>query len=182
MFIRYTTRPHGTRAGNPTRISSLGPKRHHALDHASRNWKGCRELNSDLKVRSLAPSSVGPHPQIVGRRCRTRTDIQSLEGSVLILLNEAPSYVNLGAGCRNRTCFVSLKRRVHSRICQSRRNLVGDAGIEPAWSRLRGECISHLCQSPVKLGAGCWNRTNTSRLSIAGSTFELILPGAPFGS
>src|SRR5215467_845695 len=30
--------------------------------------------------------------------------------------------------------------------------LVGDAGIEPAWSRLRGECISHLCQSPVRLG------------------------------
>ena len=27
-----------------------------------------------------------------------------------------------------------------------------------------------------KLGAGCWNRTNTSRLSIAGSAFELILP------
>src|ERR1700741_3572925 len=46
----------GTRAGNPTRISSLGPKRHHALDHASTKWKGCRELNSDLKVRSLAPS------------------------------------------------------------------------------------------------------------------------------
>lgn len=63
-------------------------------------------------------------------------------------------------------------------------NLVGDAGIEPAWSRLRGECISHLCQSPMlnKIGAGCWNRANTSRLSIAGSTFELILPGAPFGS
>jgi hypothetical protein len=31
-------------------------------------------------------------------------------------------------------------------------------------------------------GAGRWNRTNASRLSIAGSTFELILPGAPFGS
>ena len=63
-------------------------------------------------------------------------------------------------------------------------NLVGDAGIEPAWSRLRGECISHLCQSPLltNFGAGCWNRTNTSRLSTAGSTFELILPGAPFGS
>ena len=30
-----TTHPFGTRAGNPTRISSLGPKRHHALDHAS---------------------------------------------------------------------------------------------------------------------------------------------------
>jgi hypothetical protein len=56
--------------------------------------------------------------------------------------------------------------------------LAGDAGIEPAWSRLRGECICHLCQSPmfnIKNGAGCWNRTNASRLSIAGSTFELIL-------
>ena len=57
---------------------------------------------------------------------------------------------NCGAGYRNRTCFVSLKRRVHSRICQSR-NLVGDAGIEPAWSRSRVECISHLCQSPVNV-------------------------------
>jgi hypothetical protein len=27
-------------------------------------WRGCRELNSDLKVRSLAPSSVGRHPHI----------------------------------------------------------------------------------------------------------------------
>jgi hypothetical protein len=112
---------HGTRAGNPTRISSLGPKRHHALDHASTNWKGCRELNSDLKVRSLAPSIRWTTPPLVGRRCRTRTDIQSLEGSVLIQLNEAPSRIKSGAGCRNRTCFVSLKRRVHSRICQSRK-------------------------------------------------------------
>src|SRR5246127_3793463 len=84
VLFGYTTHPSGTRAGNPTRISSLGPKRHHALDHASKKlgepmrapnqrkqlaraqrrsvaepsykWKGCRELNSDLKVRSLAPS------------------------------------------------------------------------------------------------------------------------------
>src|SRR5205807_4516292 len=28
-------------------------------------------------------------------------------------------------------------------------NLVGDAGIEPALSRLRVECICHLCQSPM---------------------------------
>jgi hypothetical protein len=56
VLFSYTTHPSGTRAGNPTRISSLGPKRHHALDHASTKWKGCRELNSDLKVRSLAPS------------------------------------------------------------------------------------------------------------------------------
>ena len=60
-----------------------------------------------------------------------------------------PLLTDSGAGCRNRTCFVSLKRRVHIHICQSRK-LVGDAGIEPAWSRLRGECISHLCQSPTK--------------------------------
>ena len=26
-------------------------------------WKGCRALNSDIKVRSLAPSSVGPQSQ-----------------------------------------------------------------------------------------------------------------------
>ena len=36
----YTTHPSGTRAGSPTRISSLGPKRHHALDHASRTKSG----------------------------------------------------------------------------------------------------------------------------------------------
>ena len=35
VLFSYTTHPSGTRAGNPTRISSLGPKRHHALDHAS---------------------------------------------------------------------------------------------------------------------------------------------------
>src|SRR5579863_160358 len=58
-------------------------------------------------------------------------------------------FVTTGAGCGNRTHFVSLKRRVHLHICQSREILVGDAGIEPAWSRLRGECISHFCQSPM---------------------------------
>ena len=117
-------------------------------------------MNSDLKVRSLPPSIRWTTSLIVGRRCRTRTDIQSLEGSVLILLNEAPSYSQSGAGCRNRTCFVSLKRRVHSRICQSRNLLVGDAGIEPAWSRLRGECISHLCQSPITSGRRGGSRTH----------------------
>src|SRR5215813_5521918 len=100
VLFNYTTHPPGTRAGNPTRISSLGPKRHHALGHASKNWKGCRELNSNLKVRSLAPSIRWTTSPVVGRRCRTRTDIQSLEGSVLILLNEAPSrkwWVTLGS-------------------------------------------------------------------------------------
>src|SRR6266478_4833585 len=92
--------------------------------------------------------------------------------------------VALGAGCGNRTHFVSLKKASAYPYLPIPRNLVGDAGIEPAWSRLRGECISHLCQSPLlqQNGAGCWNRTNASRLSTAGSTFELILHGAPFGS
>jgi hypothetical protein len=181
VFIRYTTRPRGTRAGNPTRISSLGSKRHRALDHASKNWKGCRELNSDLKVRSLAPSFRWTTSPIVGRRCRTRTDIQSLEGSVLILLNEAPSCLNLVRDAGIEPASSRLKGECISRSANPA-ILVGDAGIEPAWSRSRSECISHLCQSPVKPGAGCWNRTNSSRLSIAGSTFELILHGAPFGS
>jgi hypothetical protein len=44
VFIRYTTRLTGTRAGNPTRISSLGPKRHHALDHASENLEGMQRI------------------------------------------------------------------------------------------------------------------------------------------
>src|SRR5205823_8714250 len=35
------------------------------------------------------------------------------------------------------------------------------AGIEPAWSRLRVECINHLCQSPRKfLGRRGGNRTH----------------------
>ena len=84
--------------------------------------------------------------------------------------------------------------------------LVRDVGFEPTSSRLKGECISisanpansggrrwnrtslvsiksrvHLPSLPVthvqhQNGAGCWNRTNASRLSTAGSTFELILP------
>jgi hypothetical protein len=40
VLFSYTTHPSGTRAGNPTRISSLGPKRHHALDHASETKTG----------------------------------------------------------------------------------------------------------------------------------------------
>ena len=40
VLFSYTTHPSGTRAGNPTRISSLGPKRHYALDHASRTKSG----------------------------------------------------------------------------------------------------------------------------------------------
>ena len=139
---------HGTRAGNPTRISSLGPKRHHALDHASRNWKGCRELNSDLKVRSLAPSIRWTTSPLFGRRCRTRTDIQSLEGSVLIPLNEAPSYVNL----------------------------VRDAGIEPASSRLKGECIA-ASANPAKTLVGDALPHRAQKRRAPGTPLESNQPG-----
>ena len=46
-------------------------------------------------------------------------------------------------------------------------NLVGDAGIEPAWSRLRGECISHLCQSPVLNTNHNWCRMLESNQLLA---------------
>src|SRR5262249_18020492 len=50
-------------------------------------------------------------------------------------------------------------------------NLVGDAGIEPAWSRLRGECISHLCQSPRK--TWCRMLESNQRLAIIDRGLDL---------
>src|SRR6185312_14335345 len=83
--------------------------------------EGVRHLNSTPLLFYVYCSFSGlllPYKFVslarLGRRCRTRTGIQSLEGSVLIPLNEAPSFVNL----------------------------VRDAGIEPASSRLKGECIA----------------------------------------
>lgn len=146
-------------------------------------WRGCRELNSDLKVRSLAPSSVGPHPHMEAAErfelSSSEVEARSIDplcytASLLLLVRDVgiePTSSRLKGECIS--------------ISANPANLVGDAGIEPAWSRLRGECISHLCQSPMfkhQSGTGCWNRTNASRLSTAGSTFELILHGAPFGS
>jgi hypothetical protein len=43
VLFGYTTHPFGIPAGKPTRISSLGPKRHHALDHASLKCGGDAE-------------------------------------------------------------------------------------------------------------------------------------------
>ena len=69
-------------------------------------------------------------------------------------------------------------------ICQSRES----GGLR--WNRTSLVSIKkrvHLPSLPVthvhnQSGAGCWNRTNASRLSTACSTFELFLHGAPFGS
>jgi hypothetical protein len=158
---------HGARAGNPTRTSSLGRKRHRALDHASltlpkRMWRGCRELNSDLKVRSLAPSSVGPHPHIGGgREIRTLIVLVKTRGrssvhcSVMLcrLFANVTLVRDVGiepTSSRLKGECISLSANPANLVpAKSPQNLVGDAGIEPAWSRLRGECISHLCQSPI---------------------------------
>src|SRR5712692_1785915 len=105
-------------------------------------WRGCRELNSDLKVRSLAPSSVGPHPHIgSGREIQTlivrgRSSAHCSFMLCRLLVRDAgiePASSRLKGECIS--------------ISANPANLVGDAGIEPAWSQLRVECICHLCQS-----------------------------------
>src|SRR5713101_765434 len=84
-------------------------------------WRGCRELNSDLKVRSLVPSSVGPHPHLEAAE-RFELSSSEVEARRIVPLRYAASLRCCpGAGCGNRTHFVSLKRRVHIHICQSRK-------------------------------------------------------------
>src|SRR5215469_4355900 len=125
---------------------------------AKLTWRGCRELNSDLKVRSLAPSirwTTSPNLEAAERFELSSSEVEARR--IRPLCYAASFFLTLGAGCWNRTSLVSLKRRVH----------------QPSLP---------VTRTQYKFGAGCWNRTNTSRLSIAGSTFELILPGAPFGS
>ena len=51
--------------------------------------------------------------------------------------------------------------------------LVGDAGIEPAWSRLRGECISHLCQSPEFKKSWCRMLESNQHLAIIDRGLDL---------
>src|SRR5713226_1553963 len=87
-------------------------------------WRGCRELNSDLKVRSLAPSSVGPHPHIGSGR-----EIQTL----------------IVRGRSSAHCSVMLCR-LFANV-----TLVRDVGIEPTSSRLKGECISLYLPIPQTL-------------------------------
>ena len=79
----------------------------------------------------------------------------------------------LGAGCRNRTCFVSLKSECISISANPAQNLVGDAGIEPAWSRLRGECINHLCQSPMLNTKWCRMLESNQHLAIIDRGLDL---------
>ncbi len=55
-----------------------------------------------------------------------QTFLEHLRGTLclptaLMCGKESICMLPLGAGCRNRTCFVSLKRRVHIHICQSRK-------------------------------------------------------------
>src|SRR5215472_15409114 len=62
-------------------------------------------LSIELPTQNLGERTVSAVARELSRGCRSETLRSPL--------------IN-GAGCRNRTCFVSLKRRVHSRICQSR--------------------------------------------------------------
>src|SRR5215831_18317594 len=102
-------------------------------------WRGCREWNSDLKSRSLAPWSV--------MLCR-----------LVALVRDAgiePASSRLKGECI-------------SKSANPAQNLVGDAGVEPAWSRLRGECISHLCQSPLLNTNWCTMLESNQHRTIVG--------------
>src|SRR5229473_633005 len=113
-------------------------------------WRGCRELNSDLKVRSLDPHPLDHIPTLEAAE-RFELSSSEVEARRIVPLCYAASLLCCpGAGCGNRTHFVSLKRRVH----------------------MPSLPVTHVQHQS---GAGCWNRTNASRLSTAGSTFELIL-------
>src|SRR5437879_2935542 len=59
----------GICAGNPTRISSLGPKRHHALDHANTTWRECITLSSFHFCAASSLSNIASD-----RRTKSRVD------------------------------------------------------------------------------------------------------------
>src|SRR5215472_8513914 len=81
--------------------------------------KRCRkkESNSHLLVVGQLFSSIELPTQKLGERTVSAVARELSRGCRSETLRSP--LIN-GAGCRNRTCFVSLKRRVHSRICQSR--------------------------------------------------------------
>src|SRR5229473_5817585 len=84
-------------------------------------WRGCRELNSDLKVRSLDPHPLDHIPTLEAAE-RFELSSSEVEARRIVPLCYAASLLCCpGAGCGNRTHFVSLKRRVHIPICQSRK-------------------------------------------------------------
>src|ERR1700757_2051645 len=83
-------------------------------------WRGCRELNSDLKVVALRPHPLDHIPTL---EAAARFELASSEV-------EARS---IGPLCYAASLLL----------------LVRDVGIEPTSSRLKGECICHLCQSPM---------------------------------
>ena len=80
-------------------------------------WCAVRESNPHLLVVGQLFSSVELPAQKLGERTVSAVARELSRGCRSETLRSP--LIN-GAGCRNRTCFVSLKRRVHSRICQSR--------------------------------------------------------------
>ena len=110
-------------------------------------WRGCRELNSDLKVRSLRPHPLDHIPTLEVAE-RFELSSSEVEARSIDPLCYAASLLTLVRDVGIEPTSSRLKGECIS-ISANPANLVGDAGIEPAWSRLRGECISHLCQSPI---------------------------------
>src|SRR5262249_9290046 len=80
-------------------------------------WCAVRESNPHLLVVGQLFSSIELPTQKLGERTVSAVARELSRGCRSETLRSP--LIN-GAGCRIRTCFVSLKRRVHSRICQSR--------------------------------------------------------------
>ena len=84
-------------------------------------WRGCRELNSDLKVLALRPYPLDHIPTL---EAAERFELSSSE--------------------------VEARRIRPLCYAASLLTLVRDTGIEPASSRLKGECIS-ISANPARI-------------------------------
>ena len=68
---------------------------------AKLTWRGCRELNSDLKVRSLAPSirwTTSPNLEAAERFELSSSEVEARRIAPLCY---AARFLLTGAGCRN---------------------------------------------------------------------------------
>src|SRR5215471_15413851 len=87
---------------------------------------------------------------------------------------------DFGAGCRNRTCFVSLKRRVHSHICQSRALKPGERTVSAVARELSRGRSSEASLCPLINGGGYRSRTCLAALIWRQSAYKALpLPEDP---
>src|SRR6266851_9824013 len=84
-------------------------------------WRGCRELTLISRFVALRPHPLDHIPTLEAAE-RFELSSSEVEARRIVPLCYAASLLaHSGAGCGNRTHFVSLKRRVHILICQSRK-------------------------------------------------------------